>query len=360
LKQLVLIIFIGTFSFATTLPKGWPWRGVDIMAYTVESDPTALEFIINNNIKYVRIHLFKKKVMQEYNISAKKALSLNLQWAKKINNQLSLHGIQSFITIADFPISPKECNDKRNISYWKDNSCINQIYTDVNKTVSFFKNSSILGYEFLGEPVVVKNKKALQPKDWNIIFQNIITLTRKIDKTKWLFYSPGPWGLPEAYAKVKPFKDDKIIYNAHMYTPHRYTHQQIGSYSNSYIYPSYISLKKWNKKALEKNLFPLIAFQKKYNKPISISEFSAALWAEGSEQYLEDLITIFNQNQWSWMYFNIGSKYKGWDARFDAKLDKSQKKIYTYMGEKSKRFNMLKKYLIENRKENNATSNNRK
>lgn len=359
-KNILILILISNYIlFAKdSFPEGWPWKGVDTMAYVIDTDPKALQFIIDNKIKYVRIHFFKKKVMKDYDVNADEALELNLNWAKTINDKLTLHGIRSFITLADFPVSLKACIDKRKSAYWKNKSCIDQIYHDVNKTVSYFKNSNILGYEFLGEPVVVKHGKSFQPENWNNIFKNIIMITRKIDKIKWLFYSPGPWGLPKGYNEVIPFNDSKIIYNAHMYNPHRYTHQNVRHNKNSYVYPGWIHYKYWDKDALQKNLTPLIKFQEKYNKPVAISEFSTALWAEDSNRYLADLIEIFNQHQWSWMYFNIGSQYKGWDTRFDAKLDKAYKKIYTYKGNKSKRFLTLQQFY--EKKENNETRNSRK
>ncbi len=353
MKNTFLFLLILNFLYAMEpLPNGWPWKGIDIKTYAVESDPTALQFIIDNNIKYVRIHFHKTKVMKVYGVSGEQALELNLKWAKIINDKLSPYGIKSFITLPDFPVSLKECINKKESIYWQSKSCIEQIYHDVNRTVDYFKNSNILGYEFLGEPVVKKNGKAVQPENWNDIFRNIIKITRQTDKDKWLFYSPGPWGLPIKYDKVVPFNDLKIIYNAHMYAPHRYTHQGMRKNKNLYSYPGMIGLKYWDKKELQKSLIPLINFQKKYKKPIAISEFSVALWAEGNNKYLTDLIEIFNEHQWSWMYFNVGSIYKGWDARYDAILDKKKrkrkKKIFTYRGNKSKRFQAIKPFLQSN------------
>jgi len=342
---LIILIFNFTLFAKDDFPEGWPWKGVDTMAYVVDSDPKALDFIVDNKIKYVRIHFFKNKVMRDYNVSGEQALELNLKWAKIINDKLHPYGIKSFITLADFPVSLKECRDKKETSYWRNNSCIQQIYHDVNKTVHYFKNSNILGYEFLGEPVVLEKGKSIQPKNWNKIFKNIIKITRNVDQEKWLFYSPGPWGLPSNYGHVIPFNDSKIIYNVHMYRPHRYSHQGIGKQRNKYSYPGWIRLRYWDKDRLEKSLLPLINFQKKYNKPISISEFSAVLWGKGNSRYISDLIQIFNKYQWSWMYFNIGSEYKGWDARYNASIDKDLKKTYSYFGNKSNRMKVLKKYL---------------
>ncbi len=345
--KIFILCMMAIFLYAKPVvsPENWSWRGVDIMAYTIKTDPQAVKFIIDNKINYVRIHIFKKKVMEKFNLNGNQALDLNLKWAKEIYKKLDKAGIKSFITIADFPVSLTTCINKRKTVYWQNSVCINQIYSDVQKTVEYFKDTNLLGYEFLGEPVVVKHGKSLQPENWNQIFKNIIKITRKVDKNKWLFYSPGPWGLPIDYDKVVPFDDNKIIYNAHMYMPHSFTHQLIGKNKIRHAYPGRIGLTYWDKQKLESMLKPLIDFQEKYHKPVCISEFSAALWAEGANKYLSDLIEIFNEYNWGWFYFNIGSYFKGWDARYDAYIDQKGNKKYIYNGINSKRFQMLKVYL---------------
>jgi len=344
--SILMFIFLEAKS-SRNFPQGWPWRGVDMPAYVVESEPEVIDFIINNSIKYVRIHIFLKRSMKRYHLNSKEALEKNLEWAKVAIKKFNKKGIKSFITVADFPISLNRCADKRRLDYWMDKACINQIYKVVKTTVERMKSTNILGYEFLGEPVVIIKRKAMQPPNWNGIFENIIKITRRIDKSRWLFYSPGPWGLPYEYSRVVPFKDNRVIYNAHIYIPHKYTHQGIHKNRTLYEYPGFINGEYWNKERLLKSLQPLIEFQKRWNRPISISEFSTLLWAKGGEKYLKDLIDIFNTYNWSWFYFNIGGFYRGWDVRYEGVIDKRLKKRYLKLDNSSKRFLLLKRYLEE-------------
>ena len=229
MKTLVILCFTLYTLFANDIiPKGWPWTGIDIKAFSVNIDNEAISFIIENDIRYVRIHINIRKTMIENKVNAKEAMDLNFHWSEELVSQFDKYEIKSFITIADFPISLNECSNKRNPKYWQNQECIDRIYADVNQTVNRFKDTSVLGYEFLGEPVVIIDSKAIVPAKWEKIFEHIIQITRSYDKDKWLFYSPGPWGLPVNYDRVHPLEDDKIIYNAHMYLPHKFTHQYVG------------------------------------------------------------------------------------------------------------------------------------
>ncbi|SHO80750.1 Endoglucanase [hydrothermal vent metagenome] len=321
------------------------FRGVGTTALSYYYDKSAVEFIIREKIPSVRIHIYILNTMKKLDVDASEALELNLKWSKEIYQKLNDNNISSMITISDFPLTQTKCIDKKKPIYWSSKECVNQIYTMVKRTVNEFKSSNLIGYEFLGEPVVEISGKSLEPTNWNDIFKNIIKITRKVDRDKYLFYSVAPWGIASHYSKVKPFNDDKIIYNAHMYQPHKYTHQQVRKIKNEYSYPLWIWSKRWNRDKLYEQLKPLIDFGKKYNKPISISEFSVILWAENSNVYLKDLLDIFEENSISWYYFNIGSIYKGWDARYSGRVDNRFRKHYNYKGSNSKRFKLLKRYL---------------
>lgn len=320
-------------------------RGVGTTALSYYHDKSSIDFIIQEKIPSVRIHIYILNTMKKFDVNASEALELNLKWSREIYQKLDDNNITSLVTISDFPISKSECIDKRESIYWSSEDCINQIYNVVERTVNEFNNTKLIGYEFFGEPVVQRFGKSLEPSNWNKTFRNIIKITRKIDKNKYLLYSVAPWGIASHYTKVKPFDDNKIIYNAHMYQPHKYTHQRVKRIKDKYNYPLWIWFRKWDKDKLSEQLKPLIDFGKKYNKPISISEFSVILWAENSNKYLKDLLDIFEEHSISWYYFNIGSIYKGWDARYIGWVDDKFDKHYRYEGNNSKRFELLKSYL---------------
>jgi hypothetical protein len=93
-------------------------------------------------------------------------------------------------------------------------------------------------------------------------------------------------------------------------------------------------------------------FHRKYNKPVSISEFSVVNWAEGSEQYLSDVIDLCNENQWGWMYFNLGG-HKAFDVRYEGTISGKGGFSFQYKGKASARFKTLSNYY---NKSNNADS----
>ncbi len=70
----------------------------------------------------------------------------------------------------------------------------------------------------------------------------------------------------------------------------------------------------WNKDFQRLTLQAAVDFQKKYDVPIFVGEFSTVRWGdvESSITYLRDAIELFEEYGWSWTYFSHGG-YSGWD-----------------------------------------------
>jgi hypothetical protein len=68
------------------------------------------------------------------------------------------------------------------------------------------------------------------------------------------------------------------------------------------------------------------------------------LWAKGGEQYLIDLVSIFNENGWGWDYFSA-TDWHGWNPDYDEfyapDVPESAWKSH-YVGDKSKRWATLR------------------
>ena len=69
-------------------------------------------------------------------------------------------------------------------------------------------------------------------------------------------------------------------------------------------YPGTVNGLYWDKKQIRKELQTVLDFQHKYKVPILVGEFSVIRWAPKADavQYLSDLIDIFEEYQWSWIY----------------------------------------------------------
>ena len=357
IKKKVIALSLGAiFSLnlsAESMPEGWPWKGVDTMASVAEKDNySVVDFIVNEKIQHVRIHIFLRNTMKRLHISAQEALDLNLAWSKEIYQKLEIGGVQSYITIADFPIALDKCVDKTQPSYWEDRVCTNQIKDVAKQTVEYFKDSNLLGYEFMAEPVVVIDGKSQIPKEWRALSQEIISTTRALGDNKYIFHAHSAWGGTSDYSNFTPFNEENIIYTAHIYSPHRYTHQRIGVEqalnSEPISYPSDMDVLGYvDKPYLKGVMSDIMNFTNTYHKPLMITEFSNTLWSPNGETYIKDMIEIFNQQNLSWTYFTVGSPYYyGWDARFIGEVNEDGTKSYSYLGAESPRYQAIKPYLL--------------
>jgi len=345
IKSIIAVMLLSTLSQAEEMPKGWPWKAIDTGSTTIYKDPKVLDFIVEQGIKYVRVHIFIKNTMRQKDVSAQEALELNLKWTKDIYERLAKDGVNTFLTISDYPVDLVTCVKKAESDYWEEKKCTDQIESFSKQTIDYFKDTNLLGYQFFGEPVVRRDNKWLTPVEWTEIFKNLITYRDKVDSSKYLIYSHGPWNFPVRYNDLKPFDANNIIYSAHMYLPHAYTHQRIRK-KTTFNYPGEVNGRDWDKTDLVQTLQPFKNFEDKYGKPMMIAEFGNAIWALDSQVYIKDLLDIFTENKWAWSYYNIsGEYYKGWDARFTATIDEDDNsKKYKYIGETSERFKLLKKY----------------
>ena len=168
-RYLFLIIMTSMMLNSSTM-----FRGVGTTALSYHYDKSAIDFIIKEKIPSARIHIYILNTMKKFDVNASEALELNLKWSMGIYQKLNDNNISSMITISDFPVSQTKCIDKRESIYWSNQECINQIYSFVTRTVNKFNNTKLIGYEFLGEPVVQKFGRSFEPDNWNNIFKKII------------------------------------------------------------------------------------------------------------------------------------------------------------------------------------------
>ena len=331
-----------TWAKETELPKNWPWRGIVMHSCcgNVEKEDIALLAKLNVNAILLNLNVrFQAKVKR---MPPETAWAQSLLWADRMLDACKEHGIVGNIRLNGMPIDPRLGLTERSPSFWDNQERLQEALNLAGKLAQHFqaRGSELGAYVILSEPVVQINEKPIRPAIWPRVQQQIISEIRKYDKERYIVVTPGPGGLPSNYNEFRPLQAEKIIYGAHMYVPHAYTHQGINNRPSGYVYPGVIKFRMWNKNRLKKLLAPLKDFQIKHNLLVRIGEFSAVNGAQGAEQYLADLITLFDEYQWSWTYFS----YKGtpfWDPSNDKGY---QKKSTEYIGNlQTKRWEILKK-----------------
>jgi hypothetical protein len=128
-------------------------------------------------------------------------------------------------------------------------------------------------------------------------------------------------------SKIKSLiNDDKIIYGFHYYLPHQYTHQGIKGWSELYEYPGFINNKYWNKEEIRNEIELASNWAKENNQLLYVGEFSVVRWANGKDEYLEDVLNIFEEKNIGYTYW-ILNEWNGWNMDFEQSGQKTNSLI---------------------------------
>lgn len=336
-------VFSETSTFAET-PPNWPWHGVSMD--NLSSTPEDLyRFKRELGINAVRLQLKIGKYAKKKQVSEIIAWDESLKWLNSMLDACAKSDIAGIVNISSFLFNPDIKYKMHSPNVWNSSSRLEHIKTSTKRLVLSLKSrgSELMAFDFLSEPVVVKNRKGRRPEAWAKLRKDISGIVQKNAPRRWLIVSTAPWGGIKGYKELKPLANRKVIYGAHTYLPHAFTHQGIKKNPNKVKYPGFIRGRYWDKNRIRKHLKILHTFQQKHQVPVLIGEFSAVRWASGGETYLKDLTSIFNEYNWSWLYFHA-TGWHGWNPDYNQHnpgKDGAKKWKNDYIGIKSARWNTL-------------------
>ncbi len=139
---------------------------------------------------------------------------------------------------------------------------------------------------------------------------------RRIDPDTTIIIESDEWDSPQAFRYLQPVDIPRVIYQAHMYYPHEFTHQGVYGPGPEFRYPGPIAGRAFDIEVLREYLQPVRDFQLAYNVHIYIGEFSAIRWAPGAVDYLRDCIDIFEEYGWDWSY-HAYREFTGWSVEYE-------------------------------------------
>jgi len=169
----------------------------------------------------------------------------------------------------------------------------------------------IWAFELMNEPV--DDDTAEGCDDWQTLALRAGEAIRKIDPDRTLIVDAPADGAPEGFVGFRPVPLARVVYTFHMYIPYDFTYQHPGAAGAPLKYPGIIGGRIWDKIDLQKAMLPAIEFCRRYRVQMYVGEFSAIRWAPGGENYLADLISIFEANHWDWSYHAF-REWQGWNA----------------------------------------------
>jgi hypothetical protein len=334
-----------TTANASEMPKSWPWKGVAVnnITYTPEKLVALKKSLPNMNS--VRLTLLPRQTATTKHLSPDEVWKDMAIWTNKMLDVCAKEGIVAIISIHEFPVDPRKNIDQTSPEFWGSEAERKNVLNYVDRMTKEFspRGDELIAFDVLSEPMVAIKNQPMVPKEWPNLMLGIVSTIRK-SSNKWITVTPGPGGFPRGYANFSPLSDKRIIYNAHMYEPHTFSLQGIREvWPIGPVYPGRIGLTYWDKKELSNTFQPLKEFQQKYQVPIWMGEFSAAIWAKGSTQYVSDIIAISNSNLWGWTYFDIDG-FTAWNPNFNSN-NPSKDTSVTNVGHASERWQMLNSVL---------------
>lgn len=172
----------------------------------------------------------------------------------------------------------------------------------------------VWGYDLINEPVTQRWNEGVPL--WQELAERLCREIRKVDPLKPIIIEPE-WGNPAGFSALRPVALPNIIYSVHMYDPGQFTHNRVWDKKQKVeTYPGQIDGVHWDKAQIERDLAPVIQFQKKYRVPIYVGEFSAIRWSPGADKYFADLVDIFEKYGWDWTYHAF-REFDGWSLEHD-------------------------------------------
>lgn len=347
---MALLVVVPVRAQATSLPPGWPWRGINMDS--TSSSPADVQTLVTQlGVNSIHLRIRPEKLGQMKHLSAAEAWTQAIAWADAMLEACKKYHVVGIIEVTGIPLGKLQTNTQMTPAFWA-SSAEKQKY--LQRLASLAQNLRHYGdefaaYDIMSEPVMLVDGRGLQPPGWRNLQSKIVQTLRTYDPNRWIMVKPGPFGLPTDYRNFEPLAASHLIYSVHMYDPHRFTHQGIKNYPLGPKFPGRIGSKMWDAQALKEDLAPVIKFQKKYKVPVYVGEFSAVRWAPGAETYIKDLVSIFNAHNWGWAYFAYAG-WNGWNPNYNDEYSHKPAVIKRdYVGLKSKRWATLRSILPVNK-----------
>ena len=371
-----ITISAATADDGATAPPHWPWRGVFMGGGNLpwngapsqengrQIHPGDVDHYAQMGVNAIGIgftprqdvnvsQILSKQRKTDIRITPDQAIEKDLVEGDALLDACKRNGIVGVITMSQFPVDPNLGFIQNSPQYWNNRVQLDETLHRVGQIAQHFANrgDELGAYDFLTEPLLsLPNSQAQTPPQWAGFREEIIREIRKYDQRHYIVISGGFGGEPSGYKTATPVSDPKIIYSFHMYDPHTYTHQAIysGSVGLSYPQPGDPLL---NKQGLAKMLQPVADFQRQNHAYIYVGEFSVVRWAPGALEYLHDLMDLFDDRHFSWMYFAPGG-WNGWDPSYDTAYYPNAlgfNDFSHYVGFDTPRWQLLKRAWRENR-----------
>lgn len=149
---------------------------------------------------------------------------------------------------------------------------------------------------------------------WNVLAKRLTLTIRAHDAVHPIVVECSNWASANGFSTLVPTQDPKTIYSFHFYVPGEFTHQGIYGNPLGKRYPAH----GWDRAFLERQIEPVVQFQKRWHVPILVGEFGASCNAdpESRAAHFEDCARLFEDKGFDYCYYSYRDT-EGWTLDHD-------------------------------------------
>jgi len=177
-----------------------------------------------------------------------------------------------------------------------------------------------LFFEVLNEP-----HNNLTAEKWNKLIPDLIKAVRAKDKDRTIIIDTADYGYHTSLDKlIIPEDERNVIISVRYYLPYKFTHQ--GGHwvagSEEWLGETWSGTDS-QKNTVDTDLKFVKAWSVKNNRPITIGEFGAIINADEKSRlvWTEYVRGKFEENGFSWSYFDFGVRFRAYDIEKNCWLD---------------------------------------
>ena len=252
-------------------------------------------------------------------------------------------GMYVVIDIHTTPGTERHTTTGPNDLLWKDPQFHDLLVSTWERIVREFKGRpEVIGYDLMNEPGIPADAEPGSPADWNALVARLIKVIRAEDPDTPIIVEPPVVRAPGKLVHDRvtglfylpdPMPDSRIVYSPHFYFPGQFTHQGLRGRPDGLKYPGCEApffhpeggweKVAWDRSVLERVVQPAVKFQQEHDAIIFWGEFSAPRWAPGADQWVADVISVFEEYGWSWAYHSF-REAGVWNPEFGPHRDNTE------------------------------------
>lgn len=171
--------------------------------------------------------------------------------------------------------------------------------------------------------------------DLNRFNRRMVAAIRSADPETPILLDGWFYASPEGLSRMEPVEANGVLYAFHFYEPWVYTTFRVNR--GRFAYPDRMpggregSVSRWSVEVLRQRVAPVRRWSREHGVPSSrivASEFGVDRRVLGAQQYLADLIPIFNESGWHWAFYTFRSDGDWTGLDYELGTDKVDPRIW--------------------------------